>query len=131
MVPAAGMQVDPVVAEALAVVLRSSRPSRFRVLTVACPNDHVLARVYRTALGLVVVHETDGVKKARSHDLPGYGPVQLPPIRGPRAETNAYLVDDPLDDVWPMTCRCSSHTPRAWELLDAVASGRKRFRVAE
>lgn len=126
--PADGLQADPETAAALQAVLR--RPERFKRLTVVCHNDHVLARVYKTAVGHVLVHQTGGVKKTRATDLPGYGTVQLPPIRGPRAEVTAYVIDDDVDRLWPMQCRCTRAQPRVWELLDAIEAGKKRLRVS-
>jgi hypothetical protein len=78
----------------------------------------------------VVLHETSGVKKAKTTDLAGVGPAPLPPIRGPRAEVDAYLIVEFDNEVWPMQCRCSTAQPHAWELLDALTVGRKRLRVS-
>ncbi len=131
--PAVGLQADPEVAAALGAVLKAGRPARFKRLTIACPNDHTLARVYQTAVGLVVVHDTGGVKKARTADMPGFGPVQMPPVRGPRAETGAYLLDEHDSGsyhLFPMQCRCTTANVRARELWEAMAAGKRRLLVS-
>ncbi len=128
--PSVGLQADPEVAAALGAVLKAGRPARFKRLTIACPNDHTLARVYETTVGLVVVHDTGGVKKARTADMPGFGPVQMPPVRGPRAETGAYLLDEhDFGHLLPMQCRCTTANVRAQELLHAIAAGKRRLLV--
>jgi hypothetical protein len=127
----AGIGADPHVADALRVVLTSSRPSRFKVLTVVCDHDAVLGRVYRTGVGLVLVHQTDGVKKQPAPMLlPTGDAVEVPPIEGPRGATVAYeLQRDGRTDL-ELQSRCCSAMPHAAVLLDAVAAGRKRVRVA-
>jgi hypothetical protein len=44
-------------AEALRPVLKSSKPSRFRLLRVVCDRDHRLLDIYQTALGAIYVGE--------------------------------------------------------------------------
>ncbi len=122
-------EAEAEVIEALRPVLTAGKPSRFRVLTVACPRDHVLARVWRTSMGLVIVHETSDVKRERTTDLPGYGPVQLPPIEGPRGVGYAYLLLPDQKPEWRMQCRCTSWGPK-WELHDAIAAGKRRIVVS-
>lgn len=122
-------EAEAEVIEALRPVLTSGKPSRFRVLTVACPRDHVLARVWRTSIGLVIVHETSDVKKERTTDLPGYGPIELPAIEGPRGVGYAYTLPDDELPEWQMQCRCMSWRP-TWELHDAIAAGKKRLLVS-
>lgn len=75
--------------EALAVVLCSGRPERFKALTVACPNDHVLARVYRRSVGLQIVGAVGGERGQRSHLLPDGAVVELP-VRSPRARIESW-----------------------------------------
>jgi hypothetical protein len=122
-------EAEPEVAEALRVVLTAGKPSRFRVLTIACQRDHVIARVWRTSMGLVIVHETSDVKRERTTDLPGYGQVQLPPIEGPRGVRYAYLLLSGEKPEWRMQCRCTSWWP-TWEIEDAIAAGKRRIVVS-
>ncbi len=130
-------RVEPEVAAALRTVLSSGRPSRFRVLTVACPRDHVCGRVYRTTAGLVLLHETDGDKRPGRPRLAfGSELVDTPPVAGPRAEAVAYSLnlesDGSYPPVWPMQCRCSTVVqPRSWLLLEAIAAGKRRLVVGE
>lgn len=123
--------VDPHVADALNAVLSAGKPQRFKVLTVACPNDHVLGRVYRTTAGLVLVHDTEGDKAtgAGAVVVPGVGDVPLPAIEGPRAERVAYLLEETGRVRLPMQCRCSTHLPKVPLLLAAIAAGKKRHRI--
>jgi hypothetical protein len=109
--------------EALAVVLRSGRPDRFKALTVACPNDHVLARVYRTAVGLQAVGAVGGEKGERAHDLPDGTAVSLP-VRGPRARITSWWLHD---QHW--TCRCGRYFVEADDVEATVERGEKRLRA--
>jgi hypothetical protein len=110
--------------EALAVVLRSARPDRFKALTVACPNDHVLARIYRTAVGLQAVGLVGGEKGDREHNMPDGSVVTLP-VRGPRVNTTSSWLHD-----GHYTCRCGRYFVDADEVEAAIAQGRRRLRVA-
>ncbi len=125
------LQAEPTVADALHVVLSGPSPARHKVLVVLCPRHHVLAVVYRTTAGLVLVHQTEGVHKQRAAiDVPGVGPVELPPQRGPRADRAAYLLYDDGGRTLEMQCRCYTATPTHAELRDSISKGHKRHRVS-
>jgi hypothetical protein len=90
--------------EALAAVLRSSHPSRFRLLTVVCVNNHWLAAVYKTGVGPVCA-------------------VKLKAQNG-RKETTFHgrMFDVPV----VATCKCRSRRlPPEW-LREQLAAGRRR-----
>ncbi len=119
------LQAEPEVAEALRVVLSSGRPERFKVLTVACPQDHVLGRVYRTSLGLVLVAQMEGVKAQQMLDLPTGTSVAVP-VRGARAQHLAGFLGS-----YMLQCRCCTVYVRDTEMDEAIAAGRKRLRVSD
>jgi hypothetical protein len=123
--------VDPHVADALHAVLSAGKPQRFKVLTVVCGNDHVLGRVYRTRVGLVVVHAAEGRKRDGDVvDVAGVGPTPMPGVDGPRAVTVAYLLDPVQRTALSMQCRCTTALPYGHELLTAIENGKKRLRVS-
>jgi hypothetical protein len=118
------------VLDALSVVLRAGRPGRFRLLAVVCPQDHIVARVWQTSLGPVLVGEGPGVKAERTltaDDVPGF--VSVPyEVEGPRAERFACLLDE-WSQVPAAQCRCSTAHLRPGVLLAAIADGQRRIRV--
>ena len=125
------LQAEPTIANALHAVLSGPSPARHKVLTVLCPQHHVLGVVYRTTAGLVLLHQTEGVHKERDAlEMPGVGPVELPPQRGPRADRNAYLLHDGDGQTFPMQCRCHTATPRHDELRNSISKGARKHRVS-
>lgn len=125
-----GVSSDEETVQALTAVLQRARPERYTALSIRCANDHTVGRVYRTAVGLVLVHARDGVKRERTTDLPGFGQVALPPARGPRAGLEAWRLGPPEGETYRMQCRCSSVVVRDLEIDEALANGRKRLRVS-
>lgn len=129
-------QAHPPHGAALRAVLSGPTPERYKVLTVLCPRYHVLGRVYRTTAGLMLLHQTEGVHKLRPPIVvPGglHEPVELPPQRGPRADWNAYVLQDGQglgSHTFPMQCRCFTATPRHSELLQSIREGKKQHRVS-
>lgn len=130
-----GIEAEPEVAEALRVVLSAGRPERFKVLTIACDQDKIVGRLYRTSLGLVLVAEQEGVKGEHVLELPT-GDTFRSDIRGPRGGRHAALIASELDAVEGMghghhlQCRCGTVYVREGHMLDAIAAGQKRLRVS-
>jgi len=125
------LQADPAVADALHAVLAGPSSARYRVLAVLCPRHHALGSVYRTGAGLVLLHKTEGAHKQRAAlEVPGVGPVELPPQWGPRADRAAYLLHDDGGRTLLMQCRCHTATPTHAELRDSISKGHKRHRVS-
>lgn len=115
---------------ALRPVLGSGRPERFKVLTVACPNDHVVARVYRTARGLVLLFTNEGIKGERAAETADALGV-LMPIYGPRGDVTAlWLEDELLAGAYKMQCRCGTVEPDTTDLLASIEDGKRRHRVS-
>lgn len=125
---------------ALAPVLRSSRPSRFRLLDVACTKNHRLALVYRTASGPVVtgrgpitvvenqVVGGDSVPGPDGYaiDLPWETVVQRQTRGNRQAELCFFLEARKPGYYAEFQCRCrTALIERGW-LEERIAEGRKR-----
>jgi hypothetical protein len=90
--------------EALAVVLRSPHPSRFRLLTVVCVRNHWLAYVYQTAIG----------------------PVAAVKLKAPTGRRETTFHGRMLDVPVVATCKCRSATLTQGWILEQLDAGRRR-----
>lgn len=112
------------------------------LLTIVCPGDHVLARVYRTDIGRAVVLQIPGDLPPRvvltpAGDIAGRGT----PTGRHRALINVLDLDPPVDGplAWALDwlegaiaeCRCGRHQLQAGPLRAAVTAGRKRARLSD
>jgi len=127
----------------LRTVLTAGRPSRFRILTVFCPNNHALVRVYQTTIGPVATFEcrSSDVEFVTVHEGDEYN--LLDRSKGRHGadklavalnEPDACVPHDPdhnahTQSIIRAECACSMREVALPALRAAVADGSKRIAV--
>lgn len=115
------------------------RASRYRLLVVACRNQHRLAAVYETSVGpvlagktrtIIIESHTDGGTYLADEDHPVDWEATLTRRRQrSRATPVVVAVTDGMPDVVELQCRCSlARLPAAW-LRAQITPGRRRRAV--